>query len=93
VGRRLRDKDGKRRLKTCNSKREAVAESAKITVDVRAGTHTADRASSTIAKAAEMWLARCKDGSPDQDRSSVARTSAMSGMPATILTRSSAVCA
>ena len=51
------DQGGRRRLKTFDRKREADAHHAAVTVDVRAGVHTADRASVTVAEAGQSWLA------------------------------------
>ena len=40
-------------------KRDADAHHAIVGVSVRAGTHTADSKSVTVAKAGELWLASC----------------------------------
>jgi hypothetical protein len=53
------DQRGDRHLKTFTKKRDADAYHATVGVAVRAGTHTADSKSVTIAKAAELWLAAC----------------------------------
>ena len=50
------DQHGDRHLKTFAKKREADAHHAMVGVEVRAGTHTADSKSITVAKAAELWL-------------------------------------
>src|SRR6476619_6765949 len=53
------DQCGERHLKTFVKKRDADAHHAIVGVAVRAGTHTADSKSTTVAKAAELWLASC----------------------------------
>jgi integrase len=53
------DQRGDRHLKTFAKKRDADAYHATVSIAVRAGTHTADSKSVTIAKAAELWLAAC----------------------------------
>jgi integrase len=53
------DQNGARHLKTFEKKRDADAHHAIVGVAVRAGTHTADSKSVTVAKAAELWLASC----------------------------------
>jgi integrase len=50
------DQHGRRHLKTFARKRDADAHHAAVTVDVRAGTHTADRDSVTVAEAGRLWL-------------------------------------
>jgi integrase len=47
---------GTRRLKTFAKKKEADAFSAKASVEVRAGIHTADSASITVAEAGKKWI-------------------------------------
>jgi integrase len=47
---------GTRRLKTFTKKKEADAFAAKASVEVRAGIHTADSASVTIAEAGKKWI-------------------------------------
>ena len=54
-----RDQHGDRHIKTFAKKRDADAHHAIVGVAVRAGTHTADSKSVTVAKAAELWLASC----------------------------------
>jgi integrase len=54
------DQQGDRHLKTFATKREADAHHAIVGVAVRAGTHTADGKSVTVAKAAELWLESCE---------------------------------
>src|SRR5262245_34030180 len=54
------DQGGVRRLKTFETKRDADAHHAIVGVAVRAGTHTADRKSGTVAEAAKLWLASCE---------------------------------
>jgi integrase len=53
------DQCGERHLKTFTKKRDADAHHAIVGAAVRAGTHTADSKSVTVAKAAELWLASC----------------------------------
>ncbi len=50
------DQHGDRHLKTFSKKRDANAYHAIVGVAVRAGVHTADSKSVTIARAAELWL-------------------------------------
>ena len=54
------DQHGDRHLKTFAKKRDADAHHAIVGVAVRAGTHTADSKSVTVAKAAELWLESCE---------------------------------
>ncbi|TCK29005.1 site-specific recombinase XerD [Ancylobacter aquaticus] len=51
------DAKGTRRLKTFKLKKHADAFAATANVEVREGTHVADSASITVAKAGDMWLA------------------------------------
>ena len=53
------DQHGDRHLKTFAKKRDADAHHALVGVTVRAGTHTADSKSVTVARAAELWLESC----------------------------------
>src|SRR5262245_28285779 len=53
------DQHGERHIKTFAKQRDADAHHAIVGVAVRAGTHTADSKSTTVAKAAELWLACC----------------------------------
>jgi integrase len=52
-----RDGQGVRRLKTFGRKKDADAFSATASVGIREGTHVADSASATVAKAGELWIA------------------------------------
>jgi integrase len=54
------DQDGDRHIKTFAKKRDADAHHAIVGVAVRAGTHTADSKSVTVAKAAALWLESCE---------------------------------
>jgi integrase len=54
------DQSGERHLKTFAKKRDADAHHAIVGVAVRAGTHTADSRSVTVAKAAGLWLESCE---------------------------------
>ena len=53
------DAAGDRHIKTFAKKRDADAHHAIVGVTVRAGTHTADSKSVTVARAAELWLESC----------------------------------
>lgn len=57
-----RDAAGVRRQKTCSSKKAADALAATINVEVRQGTHVADSASITVAKAGELWITSGENG-------------------------------
>jgi integrase len=50
------DQTGKRRLKTFAKKKAADNFAATANVEIRAGIHTADSASKTIAEAGKLWL-------------------------------------
>ncbi len=50
------DGTGKRRLKSFKLKKAADAFAATAHVEVRDGTHTADRASATVAEAGKFWI-------------------------------------
>jgi integrase len=50
------DQHGGRHLKTFARKKDADAYHATVKVDVRAGTHTADRRSVTVAEAGRLWI-------------------------------------
>jgi integrase len=54
------DQHGDRHLKTFAKKRDAEAHHAIVGVAVRAGVHTADSKSVTVARAAELWLESCE---------------------------------
>jgi len=51
-----RDQHGHRHLKTFERKRDADAYHAMVAVSVRAGTHTAESRSITVAEAGKLWL-------------------------------------
>jgi integrase len=51
-----RDQHGERHLKTFARKKDADAHHADVAVSVRAGTHTAESRSITVADAGELWL-------------------------------------
>jgi integrase len=51
-----RDQHGDRHLKTFARKKDADAHHAAVAVSVRAGTHTPDSRSTTVAEAGELWL-------------------------------------
>jgi hypothetical protein len=68
------DTGGKRRLKTFNRKRDADAYNARISGELRDGTHVADRASITVAEAGQLWLAACeRQTDPKLERSLIER--------------------
>jgi integrase len=50
------DQTGKRRLKTCAKKKDADRYAATSRVEVMEGTHTAERASVTVAEAGKLWI-------------------------------------
>jgi integrase len=50
------DRDGTRRIKSFEKKRDADAYHATVRVDVRRGVHTADSRSVTVAKAGALWI-------------------------------------
>lgn len=54
------DGNGKRRLKTFEKKRDAKAWESRTDVAIEQGTHVPDRATVTVAKAADLWLATCE---------------------------------
>jgi integrase len=54
------DQHGDRHLKTFAKKRDADAHHAIVGAAVRAGTHTAESKSVTVATAAELWLESCE---------------------------------
>jgi integrase len=51
-----RDQHGSRHIKTFAKKRDADTHHALVAVDVRAGTHTAESRSGTVAEAGKLWL-------------------------------------
>jgi integrase len=53
------DQGGKRRLKTFERKKDADDFHATAKVEIKAGIHTADSSSVTVAEAGERWLAAC----------------------------------
>src|SRR5580704_3784564 len=56
------DQGGKRRLKTFDRKKDADDFQSTARVEVKAGIHTAESASITVAEAGERWLAACTNG-------------------------------
>ncbi|APO67240.1 integrase family protein [Rhizobium gallicum] len=54
------DGQGKRRLKTFQRKKEADAFAATASVEVREGTHVADRETVTVEAAGKLWIASAK---------------------------------
>ena len=55
-----KDQQGKRRNKTFSTKTAATAWWTKTAGEVSQGTHTADSASITVAKAADLWIERAE---------------------------------
>src|SRR5262245_55978795 len=53
------DQGGKRRLKTFERKKNADAFYATAKVEIKAGIHTADSSSITVAEAGERWITAC----------------------------------
>jgi integrase len=51
-----RDQHGGRHIKTFTRRRDADAHHAQVAVSVRAGTHTPESGSPTVAEAADLWL-------------------------------------
>ena len=61
------DQTGKRRLKTFAKKKDAVNFEATANVEIRAGVHTADSASVTVAAAGKRWIDTAEKGSPGRE--------------------------
>ena len=55
------DAKRKRRLKTFRTKREADDWRSGTRIELKQGTHVADRDSITVAEAGELWIAACKE--------------------------------
>ena len=55
-----RDQGGERHIKTFTRKRDADAHHALVATHVKAGIHTADSKSPTVATAARLWLESCE---------------------------------
>ena len=53
-----RDQKGKRRSRQFKTQKEAKDYETTVRSEIRAGTHVADSASVTVAKAGELWLDR-----------------------------------
>src|SRR5262245_59880955 len=51
-----RDQHGDRHIKTFARKTDADAHHAQVAISVRAGTHTADSRSVTVAEAGKLWI-------------------------------------
>jgi hypothetical protein len=58
------DQTGARRLKTFTKKKAADNFAVTANVEIRAGIHTADSASVTIAEAGRLWIETAEKGSP-----------------------------
>ena len=54
------DAKGKRRLKTFKTKREADDWRSETRVELKQGTHVADRDSITVEEAGKLWIATCE---------------------------------
>jgi integrase len=61
------DQAGKRHLKTFAKKKAADNFAATANVEVRAGIHTADSASVTVAEAGRLWVETAEKGSPGRE--------------------------
>lgn len=61
------DQTGKRRLKTFSTKKAAINFQATANVEIRAGVHTADSASVTVAEAGKLWIETAERGSPGRE--------------------------
>jgi len=61
------DQGRERRLKSFAKKKDATAFAATASVEIRAGVHTADSASITIAEAGEKWIEGAELGSADDE--------------------------
>ncbi len=61
------DQTGARRLKTFARKREADSFAATTNVEIRAGIHTPDSASITVAEAGRLWVDTAEMGSPGRE--------------------------
>ena len=62
------DQAGTRRLKTFAKKKVADNFAATANVEIRAGVHTADSASVTVAEAGRLWVDTAERGSPGRSR-------------------------
>lgn len=65
------DGSGVRRQKTFAKKRDADAFEAKASVEIKEGTHVADRASITVSEAGKLWIASAEDAG--LERSTIAQ--------------------
>jgi integrase len=54
------DHEGKRRLRTFETKQQADSFHVGVTGELRAGTHVPDSQSITVAEAGRLWLTRCE---------------------------------
>src|SRR5271154_1567853 len=61
------DQTGNRRLKTFAKKKPADNFAATANVEIRAGVHTADSASVTVAEAGRLWVETAEKGRPGRD--------------------------
>jgi integrase len=61
------DQAGRRRLKSFKRKKDAESWWTGAGYDVAKGTHTPDSTSETVADAAAAWLARCREGTADEE--------------------------
>jgi len=60
LGREYTDHEGKRRLRTFETKQAADSFHVGVTGELRAGTHVPDSQSVTVAEAGRLWLTRCE---------------------------------
>jgi integrase len=54
------DQAGKRRLRTFKKKKDAIDFAAKANVEIKAGIHTPDSESVTVAEAGKLWIETCE---------------------------------
>jgi integrase len=60
------DHEGKRRLRTFETKQEADSFHVGVTGELRSGTHVPDSQSVTVAEAGRLWLKRCETDGLEQ---------------------------
>src|SRR5262249_58524264 len=60
------DHEGKRRLRTFETKAEADAFHVSVNTELRAGIHVPDSQSVTFAQAGRLWLERCETDGLEQ---------------------------
>jgi integrase len=55
------DRDGTRRIRSFDRRRDADAFHATVSVDLRSGVHVADAESITVAEAGKLWIQSCSE--------------------------------